>query len=447
MLTIAAIPAMSESLPPEIVATEPSLVLSLGALFVMTAIPVVLFALFCDSVENDARQIREAGERLDRAGELARIRGINLVIILFQFMVFFMTTPVRREHPLVAYPLFATAMFPHLWTQNSLERKIREQPPGGFVAQAARGFFWSLAAGAVYLTVLTAVVGLAGIGAELMHASAATSAAVIGAGVIVGVLAGLLVSFSMSAFFVQRIFKSQPVSEGALFERVRAEFERAHLTMPKFYLLSIEQFQLGSAMIAGFRKGRGLFSPGLFISEAAIKALNEDELRAVLLHEVAHIRLNHTQKRMTYAAGMVICASLLTGLAVALTASFTADHETQNLAGCLTIATSFMVAFKLLGDHSRYQEIAADIEAIEKLGSSVELLGAALRKLDRVNDERPYRKEPGALMMSMGHPLTEKRIRILEIYFENKRWEREQKAAEAAEPAADTADVGPDQAA
>lgn len=405
-------------MPIEAAGSDP--VMNLTGLFVLSAIPVVLFALFCSYQEQDLLKIKESGQRVNRVEELGRARGAGLLIIFFQFLIFFGTSAVRKAHPLPAYLAFGGAILAHLWIQNSVERKIRGRTEGNFLPQAFRCFFWSTMAGGVYVAALIGSVALSTAVIRWLETPPMVSLSFLIVGVATGVIGGLLLTFGMSAFFVRKIFQSRPLTEGDLPERIRRDFERSGLRSPPVWIIEVEQYHPGSAMIAGFQGGHGLFKPGLFLSRAAIEQLHEDELRSVILHEISHLSLGHARKRFIFSAGLVLCSSLVTGLAVLVSGWVVPGAHAESVSGCFSIVTCFVLAFKLLGDQTRFQELAADIHAIEKLGGTVESLASALRKLDRINDELPFRREPGAFLLGMSHPATERRIRLLRMYFDRK---------------------------
>lgn len=407
---------------PEVMGSNPDIVMNLPGLFILTAIPVVLFALFCSYQEQDLLKIRKSGQRVNRAVELGRVRGVNLFVILFQFVIFFGTSPTRKTHPLPSFLIFGGAILAHLWIQNSIERKIREKAQANFFLQAFRSFFWSTAAGAVYVTALIGSVAVFTGITRWLKTPPLFSLGLLIVGVAVGVVCGLLLTFGLGAFFVRKIFCSRLLGEGDLYERIREDFERSGLKAPPLWIIEVEQFHLGSAMIAGFQGGRGLFSPGIFLSQAAVEQLQDAELRAVVLHEISHLSLAHPRKRFIFSSGLVLCSSLVTGMVVLLSGWLAPAAHAEGFMGCFSIMTCFVLAFKLLGDQTRYHELEADIHAIEKLGGTVESLSEALRKLDRINDELPFRHEPGSFLLGMSHPATERRIRLLQMYFDRKSW-------------------------
>src|SRR4051812_47276201 len=83
-------------------------VMNLAGLVILTAIPIAAFALWCDYFERFFQAKLDEREEVNRADELYRIRTAGFFINLVEILIFFGSTPIRREHPAIAYPLFLT---------------------------------------------------------------------------------------------------------------------------------------------------------------------------------------------------------------------------------------------------------------------------------------------------------------------------------------------------
>lgn len=398
-------------------------VMNLAGLVILTAIPVVAFALWCDYFEHFFQAKLEAREEVNRADELYRIRTAGFFINLFEVLIFFGTTPTRREYPAIAYPLFLGAFLIQMMIQRNLEGKVAGaelEKGGSFYWQALRTFFWSMIAGLTYVASMLTSVFLFSLIGVLTGAPASVKLSLVLVGMAVGVISGLCVSFALGALFVRKIMNAKPAAEGELRNTLTALFTSSKTQIPEFWVIDTQDAHLGSAMMAGFPKGRGLFKPGFFISNSLTTQLTEGEFRSVVLHEISHWRLQHLKKRFVYSAGLILCASFMTGFAVLCSRIMGVSPQGQTMVGFTSLLTSFMFAFRLLARLVKYQEFAADIHSIEKLGSTLTDLSSALRKLDRVNTNLPQRRDPGSMLVSLGHPLTEYRIKVLEKYFEHR---------------------------
>ncbi|MFL5815507.1 MAG: M48 family metallopeptidase [Bdellovibrionia bacterium] len=414
-------------------------VMNLAGLMILTAIPIAAFALWCDYFERFFQAKLDEREEVNRADELYRIRTAGFFINLVEILIFFGSTPIRREHPAIAYPLFLTAFLLQLALQRNLEGKVAgadlEKNGGSFYWQAIRTFFWSLLAGLTYVaSILTSVFAFSLIGV-LSQAPMGVKLGLVLIGMGVGVVGGLCISFALGALFVRKILNAQAAPEGELRQSLTELFTSAKAPMPEFWLIDTHETQSGgapsgaqgsaqgsaqaSAMMAGFPNGRGLFKPGFFISSGLVNKLTEGEFKSVVLHEISHWKLQHLKKRFTFSAGLILCAALMTGFSVLCSRFMGVSQQGQTMVGFSSLLISFVFAFRLLAKLVRYQEFAADIHAIEHLGATLSDLSSALRKLDRMSSPNlPQKRDPGSMLISLGHPVTEFRIRVLEKYFE-----------------------------
>lgn len=400
-------------------------VINLAGLVILTAIPVVAFALWCDYFERFFQAKVEEREEINRGEELYRIRTAGFFINLFEVLIFFGTTPTRREYPLIAYPLFLAAFLIPMMIQRGLEGKVAGaelEKGGSFYWQALRTFFWSMIAGLTYIASMLTSVFLFSLVGVLTGAPASVKLSLVLVGMAVGVVAGLCVSFALGALFVRKIMNAKTAPEGEVRNTLTEIFASSKTQAPEFWLIDTQDAHMGNAMMAGFPKGRGLFKPGFFVSSSLATQLSDGEFRSIVLHEISHWRLQHLKKRFVYSTGLILCASLMTGFAVLCSRVMGVSPQGQTMVGFTSLLTSFLFAFRLLARLVKYQEFAADIHSIEKLGSTLVDLTSALRKLDRLSADAPLnveRRDLGSKLVSLGHPLTEYRIKVLEKYFEH----------------------------
>lgn len=393
---------------------------AVNALAILTAIPVVSFALWGDYFGRAIQGRREAGEKIEPPesdGELYKVRLAALVGLIVQFMLFVSSGEVRKLYPLEANLMFIGAMFVQMWLQSRIERQL--QPPeagtpgaGAQLALAARAFAWSVASGVLYISILIGSLQASFLIAKATGASPAASVMLMIAGTLVGVLGGLGLGFALGPFQLRRMFRTSQLEEPDLSRGFRESFERAGVRAPEFFVLELDRFQAGNAMITGFQNGRGPFRPGLFLSRNLLTALQPGELQAVILHEISHLKLRHLRKRLILSSGLILATGLLSGALVILSHLLLPGGPLNSVIGLATVFASFIMGFRYLEKQSRLHEIEADIEAV-KLGAQVTDLSAALRKIDRMNGQPTDKR---AVTFS-GHPATEERIAILQAYF------------------------------
>jgi Zn-dependent protease with chaperone function len=183
----------------------------------------------------------------------------------------------------------------------------------------------------------------------------------------------------------------------------------------------MEGLESNNVLIAGFQKGFGPFRPALFISKPLLNTLKKEELQAIILHEISHIKLNHLRNRFIFSSGLLIFASLLSGLTVLLFHLLTGGSAVAPLAGLSTLVTMMIISFRKIAEQNRFHELEADIHAIQ-IGSTIDDFEGALRKMDQLNQLNTNRRavaseEHQPAMSADGHPSTDERIRILREYF------------------------------
>jgi Zn-dependent protease with chaperone function len=416
---------------PGLNAIDPALLtqdaIPLTGIIVLMLIPLVAYALWGDYFGHYIARLRAEREKISEIEELYRIRLNALFAILAEVVIFLgsnSSNGPRLEHPLACGALTASTIVGILLFQMSCERQIRT-PEGKATMRAQfrsafRACAWSVLAGVMYLVIFGLAVVVCTLPAAFFTVSGPVAVVMLLTGIVAGVMGGLCANFALAPVFIRKIFNAETLADPAIVAELDRIFKEAGIEKPNYGVINVKQYHSASAMVAGFQGGRGIFRPALFVAKNVLDGLTPVELRAVVLHEISHMQLQHLRKRFIFSSGLVICASLSTGMLVQLIQTF--FHETQlgEVAGSIALIISFAASFRALAEQTRYQEIQADIHSIEKLGSTLESLSGALMKLDHLNGSLPYRKEPGAMMVAAGHPGTELRIRILTRYFERK---------------------------
>jgi len=152
----------------------------------------------------------------------------------------------------------------------------------------------------------------------------------------------------------------------------------------------------------------GLLRPRILLDRSLLTRLSEDEVVAVVAHELGHHRLHHVAQRL--ATSLITLLLLLVALDAAL--RWPALYAAFGFAGpsphaCLALVSlgSGVIAFWLFPLHawlSRRQETAADAEAVALTGRP-ELLGAALIDLAESNLTNPW-PHPWTVAWRFTHP-------------------------------------------
>lgn len=414
-------------------------------LAILTAIPVVILAIWADYFGQKLENLAKENPHYDRAAELYKIRLAGICAIFFQFGIFMGTGAVRQEAPIVSNLLFVAGVLLQSVIQSHIEGKLRKpserlravEPPrtGDTVttptpsergehaeqmALALRAFLWATVGGALYLAGFALPVIVTSFFAKFIHASEPVLTALIIASAVVGMLGGVGLNFALGAFYLRKMLPAHEIAPGGLRTQLEACFIQAGLSVPSLWILETGRKREATAMMAGFPSGRSLFRPGLFLSRGLLDSLNEEEIRAVVLHEISHVKLAHLYKRLIYSAILVVATTSAATFCVFLGSVFLAGSDARSFIGLAAAAGAFIMTFKLLSQQSREHEFEADIFAVADLGAQSEYLISALRKLDKVNGKTARPPNPLSVTGESGHPPTERRVAVLrELFPEN----------------------------
>lgn len=158
----------------------------------------------------------------------------------------------------------------------------------------------------------------------------------------------------------------------------------------------------------------GLLRPRLLLDDALLERLGEDQLLAVVAHELGHHRRGHLWSRLLTGVagsfallGLVALSTSWPHLYLALGFAGPSPHAALALASVCGGAVSFWLV-PLQAWLSRRQELEADAEAVRLTGSP-EALGAALLDLseDRLANPCPH---PWFVAWRLSHPPVPERL-------------------------------------
>ncbi|WP_028646546.1 M48 family metalloprotease [Nocardiopsis sp. CNT312] len=212
------------------------------------------------------------------------------------------------------------------------------------------------------------------------------------------VCAGVLV-YLFGESLALRVMRARPVGEierPDLYRIVRELATAARQPMPRLYLSPIPSPN-------AFATGGSPRRAALCCTTGLLRTLNERELRAVLAHELAHIRAHDTL--------ISSVASILTALIAALTAvtlllplGESEETDMPNLLGGLMLALLAPVAGAVVYcGVGRRREFRADEEAARLTGDPM-ALARALRKLETGTRTHPLPQQ--RLLLPAAHLMT-----------------------------------------
>ncbi len=246
-------------------------------------------------------------------------------------------------------------------------------------------------------------------------------------GLFVGILFAAVTNLGSWYFSDQialKAYNAQPVTPEqapGLYAMVQQLCDRANLPLPGVYIVP-------SAAANAFATGRDPQHAAVAVTEGIISLLPEDELEAVIAHELSHV---YNRDTLTQAEAATV-AGAISGLAqFASYGMFFGGSRNNNRGGnpiglLLTIILAPMAATVIQLAISRTREFSADAGAA-KLTGNPKALARALQRLDLTARQIPIEGnpafEPLLIMNSFSgkamanlfstHPSTEARIQAL----------------------------------
>lgn len=388
-------------------------------LAILAAIPLVLFALWSEYFVQYLQNLAKANPKFDRASELYKIRTASLLVAISEATLFLGTSNLQIEKRWLIHLAFVGVILTQAVIQGKTENKIRGDDSAKGKADltlAVKSFFWFAVGGLIYVaTMIVSLTLFAGI-AKAAHGPAWLTTLILVTGVLTGIFGGIGICFALGPIFTRKTLPCAPLADEKVEALIAAEFKRAKLACPKIYRVDAEKYRSPNLMIAGFWRGRGFFSPALFISGEILAELSEAELRAALAHEIAHISLLHLRKRLLLSVGLILATTTLASFCVVLAHLIFPEAKAGQWVGTFVAGFAFVFTFKILSMQNRYHEIESDIFAVKSMGATIDSLEQALLKLHKLGGGSPT--GVGAWLMSgMSHPTAEFRVKVLRAYF------------------------------
>ncbi len=218
-------------------------------------------------------------------------------------------------------------------------------------------------------------------------------------------LGGNLISYWFSDKIVLKMYRAQQVSEAEqprLFNMVRELSHRANLPMPKVYMIP-------SDTPNAFATGRNPSHAVVAVTRGILRLLDENELRGVLGHELAHVR-NRDILIGTVAAVFAGAISMLAYLArwAAIFGGGRGDRNGGLIGLLATIIVAPIAALMIQMAISRSREYQAD-ETGARFHGNPRDLASALRKLHAGAKAIPMRASTATAHMFIVNPFSGRR--------------------------------------
>lgn len=255
---------------------------------------------------------------------------------------------------------------------------------------------------------------LAALGGLLMGAGALMGGR---GGLAIGLVIGLLMvgaSFWFSDSLAVKAARAVEVTEHdapRLHAAVHDLTVRAGMPMPRLFVAPSEQPN-------AFATGRSEKKAAVAVTQGLLQVVDEDELRGVLAHELAHVRHRDiligsvaaaVAMGITFAARMAMWGAMLGG-------GGGDDDDGENIVGLLAMAILAPIAAMLLQMAiSRSREYEADRAGAALVGSG-EPLARALEKLDAYSRRVPMNVNPAQASAYIVNPLAARKVSFASLF-------------------------------
>ena len=174
--------------------------------------------------------------------------------------------------------------------------------------------------------------------------------------------------------------KATRMADSTLRAGILNTFRTEGVPLSNVFILDDPNSTQKNALITGSGFGIGPFGRTLFITLSLFESLNEEELRAVILHEAAHLKSNHVLKRILATVFLMIGSAYW----VVVPTAFVLPGNIPAILGAMALA--LLVHAWLLSRVITKQEHEADLAAVS-MGASSNALVSALEKVSEGRKE------------------------------------------------------------
>jgi len=215
-------------------------------------------------------------------------------------------------------------------------------------------------------------------------------------------------SYWFSDKIVLRIYRAKPVSEAeapGLHRMVRQLAQQAGLPMPKVCIMPSESPN-------AFATGRNPQHAVVAVTQGILSLLDENELKGVLAHELAHVKHRDILIGSIAAtmAGAIMMIASMARWAALFGFGGRDDDDGGGVIGLIAMSILAPIAAMLIQMAiSRSREYAADAAGASFAGSPYGL-ASALQKISSASRQIPMKAEPATAHMFIMNPLSGKSL-------------------------------------
>jgi heat shock protein HtpX len=206
---------------------------------------------------------------------------------------------------------------------------------------------------------------------------------------------------------------AKPVTEQEaprLYAIVRELASRDNVPMPRIYISP-------AAQPNAFATGRNPQRAVVAVTQGLMQALDDDEIRGVLAHEMSHVK-NRDILIGSVAAGLAMIITFTARMAMwgAIFTGGSRDSEGGNIFGLLAMAILAPIAAALLQMAlSRSREYQADASGAHLIGTG-EPLARALEKIEAYAKQIPMDVNPAQATAYIINPLTGRKVSFANLF-------------------------------
>jgi heat shock protein HtpX len=206
---------------------------------------------------------------------------------------------------------------------------------------------------------------------------------------------------------------AKPVTEQEaprLYAIVRELASRDNVPMPRIYISP-------AAQPNAFATGRNPQHAVVAVTQGLMQALDDDEIRGVLAHEMSHVK-NRDILIGSVAAGLAMIITFTARMAMwgAIFTGGSRDSEGGNIFGLLAMAILAPIAAALLQMAlSRSREYQADASGAHLVGTG-EPLARALEKIEAYAKQIPMDVNPAQATAYIINPLTGRKVSFANLF-------------------------------